>query len=107
MTDIREAQARALFRQYGFRVESVPFIRRQNDAFMCLKFFPGDEAWMAVELLTRKGQDTLEITRIHAGRDNGMNRGNVEVRVYVAFIQQPQPQMTYAEMIAAQRKATR
>jgi hypothetical protein len=103
----RESKARALFRQAGFRVESVSFIRGANDEFMSIVCFPGTDAWTAVRLLTDPGNDTLEITRIHTGRDNGMNRGNVEVRVYVRFISQPQPSMSYAEMEAAMRKATR
>lgn len=87
----RDELARQMFRAQGFEVKSVSLGRqRENGEFMELVFWPGHEAWVAVELLTQKANNAVHISRIHIGRETYPGQPQV-VRVYVAWDSVPEP----------------
>jgi len=79
-----EAGARRIFREYGFNVESVPFIRAQHEGeFMNVVVWPAKETAKVVEFFTRPENTTMEMTRIHVGHPGP--DGNIAVRIYFRF----------------------
>jgi hypothetical protein len=63
----REAGVRKLFRQFGFRVESVPWIRAHNGEFMAIVIFPQTEVGQYIEFLSRPEQWPLEVEKVRTG----------------------------------------
>ena len=63
-----ENGARRLFREHGYRVEAVPFIRAHGDEFMAVLCWPSTDVGDVIELLTRPEQKYLDVQRIHVGR---------------------------------------
>lgn len=63
-----ENGTRRLFREHGFQVEAVPFIRAHDEEFMAIVCWPSTDVGEVVELLTRPEQKALTVQRIHIGR---------------------------------------
>ena len=90
----REEAVRRLFRQTGFRVESVSFIRARDEEFMAIHCYPQQDVAEVVQLLTDPRSADLEITRIHSGTS--------AARVYVRFTDSARlPALTWDQMDAA------
>jgi hypothetical protein len=79
-----ENGCRRHFREAGFRVEAVPFIRARDEEFMAVLCFPATDVATTVQILTHPDQKVLEITRIHIGRVTYPGQ-SPECRVYVRW----------------------
>lgn len=99
----RNRLARAMFREHGFDVEAVSWIRAHEEEFMAIRCWPETEVARVVEFLTQPGNNAVHITRIHMGRQlptaNGPDR--YHPRVYVAWDHNPEPRMTWEQIEAA------
>jgi hypothetical protein len=86
-TDAEKA-FRRLMRNYGFRVEAVPFIRARYDhtdqpehtAVIC---YPPDVVAAVVKLFTNPHNYHIQITRIHIPSEN--QYGQPAIRVYLRW----------------------
>jgi hypothetical protein len=95
----RNARARKLFREYGFDVESVSFIRGHFEEFMAIKCWPSTDVAEVVEFFTRPSKhDPVIITRVHIGRETYPGSGKYHPRVYVAWNEVPKPPMSWDEI---------
>lgn len=80
-----ENGARQMFRALGYQVEAISWVRSKDGEFMAVKCWPATDTADLVELLLSPRNHYLQITRIHLGRDNGLNNGNVTARVYLRW----------------------
>jgi hypothetical protein len=91
-----------MFREAGFDVESVPWIRgRHEGEFMAIKCWPSREVADVVEFFMKAPDSSVYISRVHVGRETYPGSDKYHPRVIVAWINNPAPTMTWDQIEAA------
>jgi hypothetical protein len=73
-----------MFRERGFDVEAVPFMRARDREFMAVKCWPAQDVAEVVEMLADPRNRVLEVQRIHIGRETYPGQPPM-ARVYVRW----------------------